>query len=57
MTEQRIARIWTAPAALALITILGLLSALFADGAADVVSWIALATPVAAVAWCVARAR
>jgi hypothetical protein len=57
MTEQRIARIWTAPAALALITIVGLLSALFADGAADVVSWIALATPVAAVAWCVARAR
>ena len=56
MTEQRNAvRIWGAPAALALLTVVGLLSALFADGAADVVSWIALATPVAVVAWCAAR--
>lgn len=48
---------WNAPAAMALATVVGLLSALFADGAGDVVSWIALATPIAAVVWRVARPR
>lgn len=40
-------RTWRAPAILALLSLVGLLSALFADGIGDVVSWIALATPVA----------
>lgn len=48
-------RIWRAPIALALLSAVGLLSALFADGIADAVSWIALATPVAVIGWCVAR--
>jgi hypothetical protein len=46
---------WRAPIALALASLVGLLSALFADGVGDVVSWVALAAPVAAVAWCMAR--
>lgn len=48
-------RTWGAPIALALLSVVGLLSALFADGLGDVVSWVALAAPVAAVVWCMAR--
>jgi hypothetical protein len=54
---MRPAQVWAAPAALALVSALGLLSALFADGMGDVVSWLALATPVAVVGWYVARPR
>ena len=48
-------RTWGAPIALGLLSVVGLLSALFADGLGDVVSWVALAAPVAAVVWCMAR--
>lgn len=48
-------RIWRAPIALALLSLVGLLSALFADGLGDVVSWVALAVPVAVIVWCMAR--
>ncbi|MFV0624001.1 hypothetical protein ACBY01_08345 [Sphingomonas sp. ac-8] len=39
------------PVAIALLSILGLLSALTGDGGRDLLSWIALAVPVAAVGW------
>jgi hypothetical protein len=41
-------QVWTAPAALALLTLLGLTSALLSDGWPDVVSWLALSAPAAA---------
>lgn len=37
------------PAILAMLSVLGLLSALTGDGARDVVSWLSLGSPVAAV--------
>jgi hypothetical protein len=39
------------PMLLALVSAIGLLSALFADGVWDVLSWAALGTPVAVIAW------
>ncbi len=42
---------WTAPSALGLVTVVGLLAALFDDGMGDVLSWIALAAPVAVALW------
>lgn len=47
-------RIWTAPAALGLASVVGLVAALLADGIGDVVSWLALAAPVAVIGWHVA---
>jgi hypothetical protein len=44
-------RVWGAPIALGVISALGLVAALLADGPGDVVSWIALSVPVAVVAW------
>jgi hypothetical protein len=41
--------IWTAPALLGVLTCVGLVSALLADGAGDWISWIALSIPVATV--------
>jgi hypothetical protein len=41
---------------LALVSAIGLLSALLGDDLWDVLSWVALATPVAVIVWCVARA-
>ncbi len=43
------------PMLLALVSATGLLSALLADGVWDVLSWGALGTPVAVIAWYVAR--
>lgn len=39
-------QIWSAPVALGIISAVGLVSALLADGLWDVLSWIALASPV-----------
>jgi hypothetical protein len=50
-------RIWSVPAALASTTVLGLVSALLADGWADTLSWLALALPVVVILWCIAAAR
>lgn len=44
-------RIWSAPIALGVVSLVGLLAALMADGAGDAVSWIALALPVAVIGW------
>ena len=43
--------VWGWPVALALLTALGLLSALLGDGAWDAASWIALGIPTGACAW------
>jgi hypothetical protein len=40
-------QIWGAPIALGLMSVIGLASALLADGLWDVLSWITLAAPVA----------
>ena len=39
-------QIWGAPVAIGLVSLIGLVAALLADGLGDVVSWIALAVPV-----------
>ncbi|MCW2382797.1 MULTISPECIES: hypothetical protein [unclassified Sphingobium] len=44
-------RIFAMPLALALLSIVGLVSALTGDGWADALSWIALAAPLAATLW------
>jgi hypothetical protein len=49
-------RVFGVPALLALVSAIGLLSALLGDDLWDVLSWVALATPVAVVVWCVGRA-
>ena len=43
--------LWRAPLLLGLISLIGLLSALFFDGLGDAVSWIALTIPPAVVLW------
>lgn len=50
-------KVWRAPIAVALLSLVGLLSALFADGVGDVISWGALAVPVALCLWYPARSR
>jgi hypothetical protein len=44
-------RVWRAPALIALASALGLGSALVADGAGDVLGWLALATPALVALW------
>jgi hypothetical protein len=50
------ARIFAVPAAIAVLSSIGLLSALTGDGFRDILSWILLAVPVVAVIWAM-RAR
>ena len=49
-------RIFLVPAVLAVLSAAGLVSALFGDGTWDVVSWLALATPIAIAAYFAGRA-
>ncbi|MDG2523383.1 hypothetical protein P7B02_17785 [Caulobacter segnis] len=42
---------YAAPLVIALVSIVGLVAALVADGLGDLTSWIALAAPVAVVVW------
>jgi len=44
-------RLWGWPVGLALLSAVGLLSALLGDGAWDALSWAALGLPVAVAAW------
>ncbi len=44
-------RVWLIPALLGLLSGIGLVSALVADGPGDWVSWLALGAPVAFSAW------
>lgn len=48
--------IFAAPTGIAVVSLVGLVSALTGDGLRDLVSWAALAVPVAVVAWAM-RAR
>jgi len=48
---QSLPAIFTIPIAVALLSLIGLVSALTGDGLRDVLSWAALAVPVAAVIW------
>lgn len=43
--------VFALPAAIAGISLFGLIVALIGDGAADIVGWMALAVPAGAVAW------
>lgn len=51
MSPRTPLQIWAAPAALAILSLVGLVVALLADGAADLVSWLALGVPAAAGVW------
>ena len=44
-------KVYGAALAIAVITIYGLISALLGDGVWDVLSWVALAIPLAVIAW------
>jgi hypothetical protein len=57
LRPRTLAQIFYLPAVLAAITLLGLLSALFGDGAWDALSWVALACPIAATVYFVLRSR
>ena len=48
-------RLWRVPAALGVLTAVGLVAALLADGGVDVLSSLALAAPLATAAWCIGR--
>jgi hypothetical protein len=48
-------RVWGRPAAVAAVTALGLLSALFGDGVWDALSWFALGAPLLIIGWHVTR--
>lgn len=52
---RRSVHVWRWPAAIAAVSILGLVAALVDDGLADVVGALALAVPVALCAWGCAR--
>jgi hypothetical protein len=45
------AKIYGAPTALAIVSIVGLLSALLGDGIWDAVSWVSLDIPLAVIIW------
>lgn len=44
-------RVWTAPIAIAVVSLIGLVAALLGDGLNDWVSWIGLAVPLVVIAW------
>lgn len=54
---QSLARIFAVPALLAVLSTVGLVSALLGDGCYDLIAWLGLAAPVAVVAWARLRAR
>ncbi|MFN3389276.1 MAG: hypothetical protein ACK40O_10110 [Allosphingosinicella sp.] len=49
--------VFAAPAAIALLSLVGLVSALTGDGLRDILSWAALAVPIAVVAWAMRTRR
>ena len=44
-------RVWRMPIILGLLSAIGLIAALLADGLGDLLSWLALSAPVAAALW------
>jgi hypothetical protein len=57
LRQRTLAQIFYLPAIFAAITIVGLLSALFGDGAWDALSWVTLACPIAATVYFVVKSR
>ena len=51
MSRRTAKQIWGAPVALGLLSVLGLVVALVADGAGDAISWVALGVPTAIGVW------
>ena len=49
--------VFAAPAVIAALSAIGLISALTGDGWRDALSWIGLGAPLAAVAWAMARSN
>jgi hypothetical protein len=49
------ARIFAVPALLALLIAVGLTAGVLGDGVWDVISWIALSTPLVVIAYCICR--
>jgi hypothetical protein len=50
-------RIWPAPIALGIVSIVGLIAALLSDDVGDMIAWLALALPVVVVLWYVPPRR
>lgn len=55
--RQSLRAIFAIPLAIAVLSIVGLISALTGDGARDALSWLALAVPVIAVGWAMRMRR
>lgn len=49
--DTSLTRIFGIPALVGVVSLVGLVSALFGDGGWDAAAWVGLAVPVAAVAW------
>ncbi len=50
-------RVWAAPTAIAIVSLVGLVVALLGDGLNDWVSWIGLAAPLVVIVWARLRRR
>ena len=50
--NARFRKQWAVPCILAILTVIGLISALVGDGPWDALSWLLLTAPVAAAVWC-----
>ncbi|HVX75681.1 MAG TPA: hypothetical protein VHB49_06120 [Bradyrhizobium sp.] len=57
LRPRTVAQIFYLPAAFAAVTVIGLLSALFGDGAWDALSWVTLACPIVATVYFVLKSR
>lgn len=44
-------RVWAAPIAIAVVSLVGLVAALLGDGLNDWISWIGLAVPLVVIVW------
>jgi hypothetical protein len=53
--DMRFGQVFGVPALLALVSVVGLLSALLGDGVWDAVSWVGLGALIAVIGWHVAR--
>jgi hypothetical protein len=54
--KRRLNRVWTWPMAIALVTAVGLISALLGDGWADAGAWVGMGLPIFVAIVCVLRA-
>lgn len=49
--RQSLSRVFAIPIVIAVLSIIGLVSALTGDGVRDIISWLTLAVPIAAAGW------